>query len=217
MKLKAVEGQLRAAQEKIKCSQESFDELLEEEKKRWEAEVVTMKEQHQKEVNSLKEQIAALSSQLPRKAQQPTTQISLPSPESPRMKGKQPTSRTGRRPSELPQNNNLAKHLNLPADNRLSRSVDNLTDWASDDDEGARVGVNKMTITQLVEESLKKPESIATIRKELKEAKLTPKIQRRFGPDTKPPPLKLIDSPGNNQASSFPLAENLQAYQSNAL
>ena len=210
MKLKAVEGQLKVAQEKLKHNQASFDGLLEQEKKQWETEVVVLKEQHQTEVNSLKEELAAITNQL--KKAPPKTQVSLPSPESPRRKV---TSRGGRRPTELP--SNLAIHLSLPAENRLSRSADNLADWNSDDDEGARVGLNKMTITQIVEESLKKPESIAAIRKELKEAKLTPKIQRRFGPDTKPPPLKLIESPGNDQTSSFPLTENLQAYQSNAI
>ena len=210
MKLKAVEGQLKVAQEKLKHNQESFDELFEQEKKQWEAELVILKEQHQIEVNSLKEEMVAITSQL--KKAPPKTQVSLPSPESPRRKA---TSRGGRRPTELP--SNLAIHLSLPAENRLSKSADNLADWNSDDDEGARVGLNKMTITQMVEESLKKPESIAAIRKELKEAKLTPKIHRRFGPDTKPPPLKLIESPGNDQIPSFPLTENLQAYQSNAI
>lgn len=212
-KLKAVEGQLKEAQEKLKCSQDNFDELLEQEKKQWEAEMVTMKEQHQKEVDSLKDEIANLKNRLKR-IQQMTPQISLPSPESPKMKAKQPVRHGERRPSELP--SHLTQHLNLPAENRLSKSVDNLVDWVNDDDEGARVGLNKMTITQLVEESLKKPEGIAAIRKELKEAKLTPKIQRRFGPDTKPPPLKLIESPGSNQTPSFPLADNMQVHQSNA-
>lgn len=211
MKLKAVEGQLKVAQEKSKHSQESFDELLEQEKKQWEAEVLVLKEQHQTEVNSLKEELAVITSQL-KKAALPKTQVSLPSPESSR---KKVSSRGGRRPTELP--SNLAVHLSLPAENRLSKSADNLADWNSDDDEGARVGLNKMTITQMVEESLKKPESIAAIRKELKEAKLTPRMQRRFGPDTKPPPLKLIESPGNDQTPSFPLTENVHAYQSNAI
>ena len=210
MKLKAVEGQLKVAQEKLKHGQESFDELLEQEKKQWEAEVLVLKEQHQTEVNSLKEELATITSQL--KKAPPMTQVSLPSPESSR---KRASSRGGRRPTELP--SNLAVHLSLPAENRLSRSADDLADWNSDDDEGARVGLNKMTITQMVEESLKKPESIAAIRKELKEAKLTPRIQRRFGPDTKPPPLKKIESPGNDQTPSFPLTENVHAYQSNAI
>ena len=218
MKLKAVEGQLKAAQEKLKWNQENFDGILEQEKKQWEEEVVTMKVEHQKEVNKLKEEMATLTGQLTKRAQQTRSPISLPLPESPKMKRKQQISCVERRPSEIP--NKLPTHLNLPSDNRLSKSVDNLTEWANEDndDESGRGKVNsKMTITQMVEESLKKPASIATIRKELKEAKLTPKIQRRFGPDTKPPPLKLIESPGSNQTSSFPLTENLQAHQSNAL
>ena len=219
VKLKAVEGQLKEAQDKLKWGQENFDEILEQEKKHWEHEVATMKEEHQKEVNKLKEEMVALTGQLTKRAQQTKSPISLPSPESPKMKNKQLKGHPGRRPSEIP--NKLAAHLNLPPESRLSKSVDNLTEWDNEDnnDESGRGGVNiKMTITQMVEESLKKPESIAVIRKELKEAKLTPKIQRRFGPDTKPPPLKLIESPGSNQtSSSFPLTENLQAHQSNAL
>ena len=212
MKLSAVEGQLKVAQEKLKHSQVSFDGLLQQEKEQWVAEVLTLKEQHQKEVNSLKEELVAITSQL-KKPGPPKTQVSLPSPENSR---KKVSSRGGRRPTELP--SNLAVHLSLPTENRLSRSADNLADWNSDDDEGTRVGLNKMTITQMVEESLKKPESIAAIRRELKEAKLTPRIQRRFGPDTKPPPLKLIESPtGNDQTPSFPLTENVHAYQSNAI
>lgn len=216
MKLKAIEGQLKVTKEKLKWSQENLDGVLEHEKKQWEDEIVTMKEEHQKEVNTLKEEMAALAGQLKKRAQQTKSPISFPSPESPKMKSKQLIN-VGRRPSEI--SSKLPTHLNLPSDNRLSKSVDNLTEWTDDnDDESGRGGVNsKMTITQMVEESLKKPASIAVIRKELKEAKLTPKIQRRFGPDTKPPPLKLIESPGSNQTSQFPLAENLQAHQSNAL
>ena len=150
--------------------------------------MVTLKEQHQKEVHTLKEELTAMTGQITKRTQ-PKTQVSLPPPKSPRK------NRQGRRPTELP--SNLTTHLNLPAESRLSRSADNLADWNNDEDEGTKLGLNKLTITQMVEESLKKPESIAVIRKELKEAKLTPKIQRRFGPDTKPPPLKLIDSPGN--------------------
>ena len=205
MRLKAVEGQLRGAQEKLKHNQNRFDELLVQEKKQWEAEIVALKEQHQKEVNSLKEELTAMTGQLTKRVPKTQTQVSLPSPESPRK------NRQGRRPTELP--SNLTTHLNLPAESRRSRSADNLADWNSDDDEGARVGLSKLTITQLVEESLKKPESIAVIRKELKEAKLTPRIQRRFGLDTKPPPLKLIDSPGNE----FPRTDSLQVHQSNAI
>ena len=166
MKLKAVEGQLKVVKEKLAQSQESYSELLEKEKKQWESEVTLMKEQHAKEVNSLKEQITALTNQLKKNAQQVQTQISLPSPEIPRKKGKKPV-KYERRPTEIP--SNLAAHLNLPNENRLSRSVDNLANWANEDDE-RKAMQSKVTITELVEQSLRKPESIAAIRKELKEA-----------------------------------------------
>lgn len=209
MKLKSVEGQLKVVQEKLRYNEETYSESLEEEKKQWETELISIKEQHQKELIHLKEQIAVLTSQLIKK-----TQVSLPSPESP---GKKMKNREGRRQTELP--SNLATRLNLPGENRLSKSVDNLANW-NDNDDGPRVALSKMTITELVEESLQKPEGIAMIRKELKAAKLTPKIQRKFGPDTKPPPLKMIESPGSDHAfasSPSPLETHLQVHQANLL
>ena len=170
-----------------------------------------MKEQHQREVASLKEQVAVLTSELMKKTQPPKTQVSLPSPEIPRKNSNKTKNREVRRGS-------LATNLNPPSENRLSKSVDNLANW--NDDDGSRVTPSKMTISELVEESLKKPKGIAMIRKELKEAKLTPKIQRKFGPDTKPPPLKQIESPGSNHnltTSPSPLTTQLQAHQANLL
>lgn len=212
VKLKAVEGQLKVTQGQLRCSEERFSELLDQEKKQWEAEVTLIKQQHQKEVSSLKEQIATLTTELTTKAVKPQPQVSLPSPGRSRKKA---TGHAERRPSELA--NNIAKHLNLPAEDRLSKSVNNLANWNSDEDDGSRGASNKVTITELVEESLKKPESIAAIRKELKDAKLTPRIRRKFGTDTRPPPLKEIECPRDDHTPTSPLATNLQVYQSNAL
>lgn len=208
MRLKAVEGQLKTAQEKLQHSQENFGELLKKEKKQWEDEVALMKAQHEKEINNLKEEIIVLNDKLTSRMSLgiPFPQVESSGPENPRPPRKQKKSshHPRRRPTELP--SSLAIHLMAPVDSRLSKSADNLAQWESiDSDDGTVKTTTKMSITELVEESLRKPESMASIRKELKEAKLTPKMQRKFGPGTGPPPLKelqLIVSPSDETGTS---------------
>jgi len=222
VRLKAVEGQLKAVQEKLQFSQESFNELLKKEKKQWANEVGLMKEQHAREISNLKEEISVLTDKLTSKMAVgisfPQVELSGPeSPHSPR-RHKRSSRHPRRRPTELP--STLTTHLMAPADSRLSKSADNLADWESadnvdSDDEVFKMST-KLSITELVEESLRKPEGMASIRKELKEAKLTPRIQRKFGPGTGPPPLKeVIVSPGNEIRSSPPTQAHSQADQSN--
>ena len=109
-----------------------------------------------------------------------------------------------------------------PVNSHLSKSVDNLAHWESADDVDSDNGIVKMntklSITELVEESLRKPESMASIRKELKEAKLTPRIQRKFQPGTGTPPLKeaqAIVSPSDEIRSSPLTQGHSQADHSN--
>jgi len=226
MRLKAVEGQLKVVQEKLQFSQESFNELIKKEKKQWENEVVLMKEQHAKEITNLKEEITVLTDKLTSKmaAGIPFPQVELSGPESSRpprkIKHKKSSHHPRRRPTELP--STLTTHLMAPVDSRLSKSADNLAHWESADDVDSDSGIIKMntklSITELVEESLRKPESMASIRKELKEAKLTPRIQRKFGPGTGHPPLKeahVIVSPSDEIRSSPLTQGHSQADQSN--
>ncbi|XP_065888801.1 ankyrin repeat domain-containing protein 50-like [Dysidea avara] len=177
VRLKADEGQLKVVQEKLQFSQESFSELLKKEKKQWENEVVVMKKQHVKEINNLKEEITVLTDKLTSKMALviPFPQVELSGPESPRpiRKHKKSSHHPRRRPTELP--STLTTHLMTPVDSHLNKSADNLAQWGSmdnvDSDDGAAAKMStKLSITELVEESLRKPEGMASIRKELKEA-----------------------------------------------
>ena len=77
-------------------------------------------------------------------------------------------------------------------------------------------GGEKMSITDMVAESLKNPSCIATIRRELKADALTPKIQRKFHMKTTPTSLpSMNDSSSSLEAS--PLAkENVKGMATKA-
>lgn len=69
-----------------------------------------------------------------------------------------------------------------------SASLTNLTDLESkevESDASAPVRSDRMSITEMVTESMKNPVTMAAIKRELKADALTPKIQRKFAP--KPP------------------------------
>ena len=80
----------------------------------------------------------------------------------------------------------------------VQRSFDTTTSSHSQ-----RLSRERITITEMVAESLKNPSSIAVIRKELKADSFTPKIQRKFPMKSSPTTLPTV---GNTLPNTSPLA-----------
>lgn len=83
----------------------------------------------------------------------------------------------------------------------VQRSFDTTTSSHSQ-----RLSRERITITEMVAESLKNPSSIAVIRQELKADSLTPKIQRKFPMKSSPTTLPAVS---NTLPTTSPLASKV--------
>eukprot|EP00731_Ephydatia_muelleri_P019355 Em0012g180a len=226
-RISTLEGQVRLCQEKLTESHRQHDDILAKERARAEENLAHLRSELTSELQLAQETIEQLRAKGVVTSSEPSKQGAKEEDARP-PKGSvaisvsdasmnSPTSEKRRR--RKPQKEDLAERSLSP------QPIPRSASWADiHAGEGAgpgglpdavpgkssNVGGEKLSITDLVAESLKNPGCIATIRRELKADALTPKIQRKFHVKTTPTSLPSMNDSSSSLEASPLTKENMK-------
>ena len=226
-RISTLEGQVRLCQEKLTESHRQHDDILAKERARAEENLAHLRSELTSELQLAQETIEQLRAKGVATSSEPSKQGAKEEEARP-PKGSvaisvsdasmnSPTSEKRRR--RKPQKEDLAERSLSP------QPIPRSASWADvHAGEGAgpgglpdavpgkssNVGGEKLSITDLVAESLKNPGCIATIRRELKADALTPKIQRKFHMKTTPTSLPSMNDSSSSLEASPLTKENMK-------
>ncbi len=231
-RISTLEGQVRLCQDKLIQAHRHHEDMLANERARCEEKLSSLRQSHDSEMKQAQKRITELEAKVA-EVEAALEKASKPQPEV-KVDGGTPTSSPARRrkykrrEQEATREGEVAKDRNVFSPTR-SVSPDTFQRSASTSDlrEGERgrerkEDVNRsvdmvclprplherLTITELVTDSLNKPGSMLAIRRELKADALTPKILKKFPPKAKPTSLPAVQGSVVNETS--PLARTAQ-------